>query len=104
MLDRVSLRVDPERIVAVVGQNGSGKSTLLRIAAGLLAASSGTVFSTGAVGYCPQDRGLAGRLTVREHVEFFAAGRTSAIDRMMTALKELCQSSTTTGVPVGAHS
>ena len=89
VLDRVSLRVDPGRVVAVVGQNGSGKSTLLRIAAGLLAASSGEVFRAGAVGYCPQDRGLAGRLTIREHVELFAAGGTSAIDRVMTALKEL---------------
>ena len=42
-LDAVSLDVPPGEIFGLVGPNGAGKSTLLRIAAGLLAPTSGTV-------------------------------------------------------------
>jgi energy-coupling factor transport system ATP-binding protein len=42
-LDDVSLRVEPGRVVAVVGANGSGKSTLARLADGLLRPSAGQV-------------------------------------------------------------
>lgn len=42
-VDGVSLRVDRGEALAIVGRNGAGKSTLLRIAAGILAPSSGEV-------------------------------------------------------------
>lgn len=43
ILSGVSFRVCQEDCVALIGPNGAGKTTLLRIAAGMLAASSGEV-------------------------------------------------------------
>lgn len=42
-LDRVSLKVAPGRIHAVVGENGAGKSTLMKILAGATPADEGTI-------------------------------------------------------------
>jgi len=42
-LDGASLRLEPGRVHAIVGENGAGKSTLLRIAAGLLEPDRGVV-------------------------------------------------------------
>jgi energy-coupling factor transport system ATP-binding protein len=42
-LTRVSLRIEPGELVAIVGQNGSGKSTLVRQLNGLLRPTSGRV-------------------------------------------------------------
>lgn len=39
----VSLRIEPGKIVGLLGSNGSGKSTLMKLAAGLLHPSSGTI-------------------------------------------------------------
>jgi len=43
ILRRVSARIPPGRVVAVLGANGAGKSTLLRVLAGELSPSSGRV-------------------------------------------------------------
>ncbi len=43
VLSSISLTFFPGRLAALVGPNGAGKTTLLRIAAGLIAADSGTV-------------------------------------------------------------
>ena len=42
-LDGLQLEAEPGSFTAVIGPNGCGKSTLLRVAAGLLAPSSGSV-------------------------------------------------------------
>lgn len=42
-LDGMQLEAEPASFTAVIGPNGCGKSTLLRVAAGLLAPSSGSV-------------------------------------------------------------
>ena len=47
VLRDLNLRLETQRITAVVGPNGSGKSTLLRVAARLLAPAAGTVLLAG---------------------------------------------------------
>ncbi|HMI94178.1 MAG TPA: NHLP bacteriocin export ABC transporter permease/ATPase subunit, partial [Polyangiales bacterium] len=47
ILDDVTLRVEPNEFVAIVGPSGSGKSTLLRILLGFEAPSEGGVFYDG---------------------------------------------------------
>lgn len=50
-----SLRVDVGDRIGLVGRNGAGKTTLTRVLASESQPSSGTVKSTGSVGYLPQD-------------------------------------------------
>lgn len=80
----LSLTIEEERIVALVGGNGAGKTTLLRLLATLLRPTSGHAFVCGfdtsrsggevrrLVGYVPDSFGLYGDLKVREYLEFFA--------------------------------
>jgi len=83
-LDRVSFRVDPGAIAALVGPNGAGKTTLLRCLAALERPFSGQVRIAGLdtqqqpravhaqVGYLPDFYGLYDELTVARSL-FFAA-------------------------------
>jgi len=66
----VSFSARPGEFVAIVGPSGCGKSTLLRLAAGLTAASTGTI-TLGArnVGYVFQDPTLLPWRSVRRNVE-----------------------------------
>ncbi|MEH3145298.1 MAG: ABC transporter ATP-binding protein [Methylobacterium frigidaeris] len=88
----VTLAIDPGEFVAVVGPSGCGKSTLLKLAAGLMAPSSGTV----TVGSEPvtgpgadrgvifQDYAIFPWLTVEENIGFgltLAANRIGARER-----------------------
>ena len=43
VLDRISLDIRPNEVVALIGPNGCGKSTLLRVLAGLVAPDGGSV-------------------------------------------------------------
>ncbi|MFL5319541.1 MAG: ABC transporter ATP-binding protein [Myxococcaceae bacterium] len=48
VLDDVSLKAEPGKVLVVLGPNGAGKSTLLRVMLGLHAAEAGTVQLSGA--------------------------------------------------------
>lgn len=47
VLSDINLKMYEGEIIAILGKSGSGKSTLLRIIAGLISASSGTIFYRG---------------------------------------------------------
>ena len=72
-LSDVSLAVGRGEFVSLVGPSGCGKSTLLRIAARLLAPTSGTVEScSDHIGYVFQDPTLLPWRTVAKNVQLFA--------------------------------
>jgi branched-chain amino acid transport system ATP-binding protein len=81
-LDRISLRVLPGEVYAIIGANGAGKSTLLRTIAGLHAPTEGSILldgrdvtkvrperrATGGIAMVPEGRRLFGSLTVEENL------------------------------------
>lgn len=83
-LDSVSFRVDPGQVVGLVGPNGAGKSTFFRLIGTLLEPTAGRAAVDGydtvseshevrrRIGLVLEgDRGLYGRLTGQENLEFF---------------------------------
>jgi branched-chain amino acid transport system ATP-binding protein len=82
-LDRVSLRVFPGEVYAIIGANGAGKSTLLRTIAGLHRPTDGAILydgkdmtkirperrATGGIVMVPEGRRLFGSLTVEENLK-----------------------------------
>ena len=67
------LELPPSSLCGIVGENGSGKSTLLKILVGEWKPGSGSVHTTGRMGYCPQRIALYPWLTTEEHFRYFAA-------------------------------
>src|SRR5579863_6948702 len=82
-LDRVSLRVFPGEVYAIIGANGAGKSTLLRKIVGLHAPTDGSILydgqnmtrvrperrATQGIAMVPEGRRLFGSLTVEENLQ-----------------------------------
>ncbi len=62
VLDGVSLRIEPQEYVAIVGPSGSGKSTLMRIMLGLETPEGGTVYYDG------QDIARHDQTALRRHI------------------------------------
>ncbi len=85
-LKNLSLRVEPGKIVTLIGANGAGKSTTLRALSGMRRASSGTIKFNGqeitsvpahklvrlGLCHCPEGRHVFPRLTVKENLELGA--------------------------------
>jgi branched-chain amino acid transport system ATP-binding protein len=82
-LDRVSLRVFPGEVYAIIGANGAGKSTLLRTIAGLHKPTEGSILldgrdltrvrperrATRGIAMVPEGRRLFESLTVQENLQ-----------------------------------
>lgn len=73
-VEGISLAVAPGELVGLVGPDGAGKTTLARLAAGVIAPTSGKVEpeSRGRVGYLTGRFSLYPELTVLENLRFFA--------------------------------
>ncbi len=80
-VDRVSLAVQPGTIFGLLGPNGAGKTTTLRMIMDIIAPDSGEVLLYGqprqptdaeAIGYLPEERGLYRKMTVVDHLAYFA--------------------------------
>ncbi|CAM2829772.1 ABC transporter ATP-binding protein [Erysipelothrix tonsillarum] len=78
-INNVSFILNPGEILAVLGINGSGKSTLFKTITGLIRKDSG-VIEIGTMGYVPENRSLFKDITVKEHLELYAALHRMNID------------------------
>jgi sodium transport system ATP-binding protein len=86
----VSFEARDGEVMGLLGPNGAGKTTILRMLATILRPTSGTATVDGhdlrhapekvraAIGVLPENWGLYGRLTAREHLRFF--GRLYGMD------------------------
>jgi len=76
----VSFAIPDGLTFGLIGPNGAGKTTTMRMILGILVADFGEVRWNGArvdgamrrrFGYLPEERGLYGRMHVREEIEYF---------------------------------
>ena len=79
-LDGVRLKIEPGRIIGLLGPNGSGKTTLLKLVNGLLTPTGGEILIEGqapgketreVVSYLPDKPYLAEWMKVRQLLDFF---------------------------------
>ena len=79
-LDEVNLKIEPGRVIGLLGPNGSGKTTLLKLANGLLTPTGGEILIEGlvpgsetksVVSYLPDKPYLAEWMKVRQLLDFF---------------------------------
>ena len=101
--DRVSIRVEPGTIHAIVGENGAGKSTAMRIAYGFYTADSGDILIDGhaqrvetphdairlGVGMVHQHFMLVETMTVAENIVLGAEPGTAAALDLRRAAEEI---------------
>jgi ABC-2 type transport system ATP-binding protein len=76
----VAFRIDDNVTFGLLGPNGAGKTTTMRMIVGVLAPDGGHILWNGSrvngtsrrhFGYLPEERGIYGKLTVREQIGYF---------------------------------
>ncbi|KAJ3158388.1 hypothetical protein HDU86_002854 [Geranomyces michiganensis] len=102
-LDSLSLDAYEGQVLALLGKNGAGKSTLISILTRLIPATSGEALIRGrsvhngrkqgassqdTIGVCPQHDVLWANLTVRQHLQLFAAIKGVAVNQVSAAVEE----------------
>lgn len=99
----ISLEVNEDEIVTLIGANGAGKSTTLNTIAGLLKPRTGTITFDGAqlngmpaskivprgMALCPEGRRIFQQMTVRENLEM--GGFTRPKSEIPTSMDEMFQ-------------
>jgi ATPase subunit of ABC transporter with duplicated ATPase domains len=89
LMENVSFRVAAGDKVGLVGRNGAGKTTLTKILAGEALPASGTVQTTGEVGYLPQDPRIGNpEILARDRI-LSARGLDDAVRRLRQAETEM---------------
>jgi len=94
-LDAVTFTAPDGAITGLLGANGAGKTTTFRILSGLLRADHGDVRLAGregrpaTLGVLPHAHGVYGRLTVREHIRYFAELRGALPGRLDERVAQL---------------
>jgi ATPase subunit of ABC transporter with duplicated ATPase domains len=89
LMEDVSFRIAAGDKIGLVGRNGAGKTTLTKILAGQGLPASGSVQTTGDVGYLPQDPGTGDpEVLARERI-LSARGLDDAVRRMREAETEM---------------
>ncbi|KAG8446449.1 hypothetical protein GDO86_014054 [Hymenochirus boettgeri] len=101
----ISLCVRKGEVLGLLGPNGAGKTTSINVLAGEEIPTAGEVMLNGNVldksqctygpdgflGYCPQDNPLWPNLTVKEHLEAYAAVKGMKKDDSDIAIKRVCE-------------
>jgi len=99
----VSFAAQNGRVTGLLGPNGAGKSTTLRILYGLLQPDAGSAHIDGIdvhknpqqaqhhLGVLPDNHGLYGRLTAREHIHYFGRLQGVAADDLETRTNQLIE-------------
>ena len=99
-LEDVTFRVEPGRIIGLLGPNGSGKTSLMKLANGLLTPTSGTLTFCGAapckeshamVSYLPERTSIPLWMTAEQlmyfYQDFYQDFRRAAAEEMLAHLK-----------------
>ncbi|EMG27771.1 ABC transporter ATP-binding protein [Listeria fleischmannii 1991] len=80
-VDDLSFKIEPGKILGLIGQNGAGKTTTFRLVLHFIEATSGEITWKGQpttkidpnlIGYLPEERGLYPNVTIEEQLLFFA--------------------------------
>ena len=106
ILDNVSIDIECERGVAILGMNGAGKSTLVRLLSGTELLNSGEIKRTG--GRISWPMGLAGTfqpsMTGTDNVRFAAQIYGQDPDQVVTSVKEFADLGDYMDMNVGTYS